>query len=55
MSDYKPNLNYRKCKWCGHKPLKDVGKYCTKCGKPYKDVYTKEEEETMPKGFLFKG
>jgi hypothetical protein len=51
MSEEK--INYRKCKWCGYKPQKEPGRYCLKCGKPYKDVYSRQEAETMPEGFKF--
>jgi rubrerythrin len=53
MTEQTPQINYRKCKWCGHKPEKEPNKFCPKCGKSYKDVYSKLEEETMPEGFRF--
>jgi len=52
MSDYEPNLNYRKCKWCGFRPKKEC-KYCPQCGREYREVYSKKEEKTMLEGFKF--
>jgi len=47
--------NYKRCRYCGFKPTsKPESKYCSKCGKPYKDVYSKQEAETMPKRFEIK-
>jgi len=52
--EYELSINYRSCKWCGYRPQKEPSKYCFKCGKPYKDVYSKQEAETMPKRFEIK-
>jgi len=46
MSEYDRHLNFKKCRYCGHRPQKDIGTHCTKCGKPYKEVYSKDDKPT---------
>ena len=41
-------LKYRKCLKCGHEP-KSQPTYCSKCGYPYKAIYSKEEKESLQK------
>jgi len=38
------SLNYKKCRFCGYRPQKEPSKFCTSCGREYKEIYNKEDE-----------